>query len=140
MFLRILAAVAALPLVSCSSVGLDPSKVPAYRMEIQQGNFVSQEMVSQLKLGAIRAIVIKCARTGYTQSRQILALARSYYTPVHNGTQADMHIGSAAAAHFACSYRAIHAHEFSSFLDAQDHVADRGRCGGGDPCERECGG
>lgn len=51
MFLRILAAVATLFLVSCGSVGLDPSKVPAYRMEIQQGNFVSQEMVSQLKLG-----------------------------------------------------------------------------------------
>jgi outer membrane protein assembly factor BamE len=27
------------------------SKIPAYRMEIQQGNFVSQDMVSQLKLG-----------------------------------------------------------------------------------------
>lgn len=51
MFLRVLTATAALLLVSCSSVGLDPSKVPAYRMEIQQGNFVSQDMVSQLKLG-----------------------------------------------------------------------------------------
>jgi L-Ala-D/L-Glu epimerase / N-acetyl-D-glutamate racemase len=83
------------------------------------------DVLDQLKLGAIRSIVIKCARTGYTQSRQILALARSYYTRVHNGTQADMHIGSAAAAHFACTYKAIHAHEFSSFLDAKDHVADR---------------
>jgi L-Ala-D/L-Glu epimerase len=77
----------------------------------------------QLRLGAIRSVVIKCARTGYTQSRQILALARSFYTPVHNGTQADMHIGTAAAAHFACSYPAVHAHEISSFLDAADHVA-----------------
>jgi L-alanine-DL-glutamate epimerase-like enolase superfamily enzyme len=68
---------------------------------------------------------IKCARTGYTQSRQILALARGYYTPVHNGTQADMQIGSAAAAHFACTYTTVHAHEFSSFLDAKDHVADQ---------------
>lgn len=83
------------------------------------------DVLDQLKLGAIRSVVIKCARTGYTQSRQILALARSYYTPVHNGTQADMQIGCVAAAHFACSYKAIHAHEFSSFLDARDHVADR---------------
>lgn len=77
----------------------------------------------QLALGAIRSVVIKCARTGYTHSRQILALARSHYTPVHNGTQADMHIGTASAAHFACSYAAVHAHEISSFLDASGHVA-----------------
>lgn len=77
----------------------------------------------QLALGAIRSVVIKCARTGYTQSRQILALARSHYTPVHNGTQADMHIGTASAAHFACTYTAVHAHEISSFLDAAAHVA-----------------
>ena len=83
------------------------------------------DVLDQLRLGAIRSIVIKCARTGYTLSRQILALARSYYTPVHNGTQADMHIGTASAAHFACSYTAVHAHEISSFLDARDHVVQQ---------------
>lgn len=83
------------------------------------------DVLDQLKLGAIRSVVIKCARTGYTQSRQILALARSYYTPVHNGTQADMQIGCAAAAQFACTYSAVHAHEFSSFFDAKDHVASQ---------------
>ena len=83
------------------------------------------DVLHELKLGGIRSVVIKCARTGYTLSRQILALAKAYYTPVHNGTQADMQIGSAAAAHFACTYKTPHAHEFSSFLDAKDHVADR---------------
>jgi L-alanine-DL-glutamate epimerase-like enolase superfamily enzyme len=83
------------------------------------------DVLDQLKLGAIRSVVIKCARTGYTQSRQILALARSYYTPAHNGTQADMHIGTASGGHFACTYKAVHAHEISSFLDAQDHVAEQ---------------
>jgi L-Ala-D/L-Glu epimerase len=83
------------------------------------------DVLDQLKLGAIRSVVIKCARTGYTHSRQILALARSYYTPVHNGTQADMHIGTASAGHFACTYKAVHAHEISSFLDAQDHVMEQ---------------
>lgn len=61
----------------------------------------------------------------YAQSRQTLALAKSYYTPVHNGTQADMQIGCVAAAHFACAYVTPHAHEFSSFIDARDHVADQ---------------
>ncbi len=83
------------------------------------------DVLHELKLGGIRSVVIKCARTGYTQSRQILALAKTHHTPAHNGTQADMQIGSAAAAHFACTYRTPHAHEFSSFLDAADHVADR---------------
>ncbi len=80
------------------------------------------DVLHELQLGAIRAVVIKCARTGYTQSRQILALAKSYYTPAHNGTQADMQIGCVAAAHFACTYATPHAHEFSSFIDAKDHV------------------
>jgi L-alanine-DL-glutamate epimerase-like enolase superfamily enzyme len=83
------------------------------------------DVLHELKLGAIRALVIKCARTGYTQSRQILALAKSFYVPAHNGTQADMQIGCVAAAHFACTYTTPHAHEFSSFIDARDHVADR---------------
>lgn len=51
MFLRALAAIAALLLASCGSVGLPTPQLTPYRMEIQQGNFVSQEMVSQLKLG-----------------------------------------------------------------------------------------
>lgn len=51
MFLRALAAIAALLLASCGSVGLPTPHLKPYRMEIQQGNFVSQEMVSQLKLG-----------------------------------------------------------------------------------------
>lgn len=51
MYLRALCAIAALALVSCSSVqSVLPSFAP-YRIEIQQGNYVSQEMVSQLKPG-----------------------------------------------------------------------------------------
>lgn len=83
------------------------------------------DVLHELKLGGIRALVIKCARTGYTQSQQILALAKSHYIPAHNGTQADMQIGCVAAAHFACTYATPHAHEFSSFIDARDHVADQ---------------
>ncbi len=51
MFLRALAALAALFLASCGSVGLPLPDFKPYRIEIQQGNFVSQEMVSQLKPG-----------------------------------------------------------------------------------------
>src|SRR5450759_2270398 len=51
MFLRALAAIAALFLVSCGSARLPMPGITPYRIEIQQGNFVSQEMVSQLKLG-----------------------------------------------------------------------------------------
>jgi outer membrane protein assembly factor BamE len=51
MFLRALAAIAVLLLASCGSAGLHIPSIKAYRMEIQQGNFVSQDMVSQLKPG-----------------------------------------------------------------------------------------
>ena len=87
--------------------------------------FTPDDVLHELKLGAIRSVVIKVARNGYTQGRDIVALARAFYTPIHNGSQADMHIGSAAAAQFACSYHAVHAHEFSSFIDATDHLVDR---------------
>ena len=51
MLLRTSIAFAALLLVSCGSVGIPTFGIKPYRMEIQQGNFVSQEMVSQLKPG-----------------------------------------------------------------------------------------
>ena len=87
--------------------------------------FTPDDVLHELKLGAIRSVVIKVARNGYTQGRDIVALARAFYTPIHNGSQADMHIGTAAGAQFACSYRAVHAHEFSAFIDATDHLLDR---------------
>jgi len=40
----------ATPLAACSYVPRIPGVTP-YRMEIQQGNFISQEMLSQLKAG-----------------------------------------------------------------------------------------
>lgn len=51
MFLRALVAIAVLLLASCGSAGLPIPNIKPYRMEIQQGNFVSQDMVSQLKPG-----------------------------------------------------------------------------------------
>lgn len=51
MFRRALAAIGALLLASCGSIGLPTPDFKPYRMEIQQGNFVSQDMVSKLKPG-----------------------------------------------------------------------------------------
>jgi outer membrane protein assembly factor BamE len=51
MFLRVLAVMAVLFLASCGSARLPLPEIAPYRMEIQQGNFISQEMVSQLKPG-----------------------------------------------------------------------------------------
>src|ERR1017187_8606184 len=51
MLLRALAATAALLLVFCGSAQLNVPNINPYRIEIQQGNFVSPEMVSQLKPG-----------------------------------------------------------------------------------------
>lgn len=51
MFLRALATIGILFLASCGSAGLPVLDLKPYRMEIQQGNFVTQEAVSQLKPG-----------------------------------------------------------------------------------------
>jgi L-alanine-DL-glutamate epimerase-like enolase superfamily enzyme len=80
---------------------------------------------AELELGAIRSVVIKCVRTGYTISRDVLALCRAFHIPAHNGSNADMRITSAASGHFACTYETPHAHEMSYFLDAADTVADQ---------------
>ena len=87
--------------------------------------FTLDDVRDQMTLGAIRAVVIKCARSGYSEARDILGLARAFHGPVHVGTQADMQIGCAAGGHFACSFEAAHAHEISTFLDGSDHVVDK---------------
>jgi outer membrane protein assembly factor BamE len=51
MFLRPLATLLVVFLGSCGSVGVPIPNLKPYRIEIQQGNFVSQEMVSKLKPG-----------------------------------------------------------------------------------------
>jgi len=51
MFFRAFIAIAVLFLASCGSIGVPTLGIKPYRIEIQQGNFISQEMVSKLKLG-----------------------------------------------------------------------------------------
>lgn len=48
---RVLAALAVLLLASCGSMGISIPSLKPYRIELQQGNFISQEMVSKLKPG-----------------------------------------------------------------------------------------
>jgi L-alanine-DL-glutamate epimerase-like enolase superfamily enzyme len=87
--------------------------------------FTPEDVLRELKLGAIRAVVLKVARNGYRPARDIVALCRVFHVPLHSGSQGDMHISACSAAHFACSYEAAHEHEFSTFLDARDHICDR---------------
>lgn len=49
--MRTLLPFAALALAACSNIPTPIVGVKPYRMEIQQGNFISQETVSQLKAG-----------------------------------------------------------------------------------------
>jgi L-alanine-DL-glutamate epimerase-like enolase superfamily enzyme len=87
--------------------------------------FTPDDVLHELRLGAVREVVLKIARSGYRPARDIVALARAFHVPLHCGTQGDMHIGTCSAAHFACTYAAEHKHEFSAFLDAADHLGDR---------------
>ncbi len=83
------------------------------------------DVLDELRLGAVRAVVVKVVRNGYRQARDTIALCNRFHVPVHSGSQGDMHIGAAAAAQFAYSYQARHEHEFSTFLDAADSLCEQ---------------
>ncbi len=69
--------------------------------------FTVQNVAEQIELGALRIIMIKIPRTGYTLSRKMVTLAETYNMPVHIGTQAETTLGSIAGAHFAAALRQV---------------------------------
>ncbi|MCW3492654.1 mandelate racemase/muconate lactonizing enzyme family protein [Microbacterium sp. SSM24] len=88
----------------------------------------------ELMTGGASALSIKTARTGFTQSQQILALAEGLGIEVIMGNQIDTQIGSTATVAFgaAFSHSSRRAAELSNFLDmADDLIAEPLRISGG---------
>lgn len=76
----------------------------------------------QLEARAIGRVSVKTARTGYLESKKIAALAEAFDIPIVNGGQADLQLGTACSAQFACSYQSTYPHELSMFLDAKEDI------------------
>ena len=74
--------------------------------------------------GAVRTVSVKTARTGYTESRRILALCLARNVPVLVGSQYEGRMGALATAGFAAAFAATAggAAEVTNYLDLADDL------------------
>lgn len=72
-----------------------------------ESSFTVPDVYHQLRQGLMSEIGIKIPRTGYTQSRKIVALAEAANVPVQISTQAESMLGTAAGAVFASAFRQV---------------------------------
>lgn len=77
-----------------------------------------------LEEGAVRTVSIKTARTGFTESRRILALCLARSIPVIVGSQYEGALGAAASVAFAAAFAATAQRpaEITTFLDLTDDL------------------
>jgi L-Ala-D/L-Glu epimerase len=77
-----------------------------------------------LEEGAVRAVSIKVARTGFTESRRILDLCLARNVPIVVGSQYEGAIGATATIGFAAAFAATagRAAEITNFLDLADDL------------------
>jgi L-alanine-DL-glutamate epimerase-like enolase superfamily enzyme len=77
-----------------------------------------------LEEGAVRAVSIKVARTGFTESRRILDLCLARNVPTVIGSQYEGAIGATATISFAAAFAATagRAAEITNFLDLADDL------------------
>ena len=74
--------------------------------------------------GALTAVSIKTARTGFTTSRRVHHLAEGLGLEVVMGNQIDGQVGTACSLAFGAAFAATshHAGELSNFLDMTDDL------------------
>jgi L-Ala-D/L-Glu epimerase len=74
--------------------------------------------------GGVRAVSVKTARTGFTESRRILDLCLARSTPVVVGSQYEGAIGATATVAFAAAFAATAGQpaEITNFLDLEDDL------------------
>ena len=82
------------------------------------------EATREILAGAATALSIKCARTGFTQSRRVHHLPEGLGLEVVMGNQIDGQLGSACTAAFGAAFRLTsrRAAEISNFLDMRDDL------------------
>lgn len=82
------------------------------------------EATREVLAGAATALSIKCARTGFTQSRRVHHLAEGLGLEVVMGNQIDGQLGTACTVAFGAAYRLTsrRAAEVSNFLDMSDDL------------------
>jgi L-alanine-DL-glutamate epimerase-like enolase superfamily enzyme len=87
--------------------------------------FSLRDLSRELYFDTFDILNIKTARTGYSQSLKMLALARSHGKGVMVGSQASSSIGAIRAAMFAGLEGIDHPSELSFFLKLEDDIVTR---------------
>jgi len=82
------------------------------------------EVAAEIRRGTCRLISVKNARTGYLQSRRIVAMCEAEGVAPVTGGQGDTEIGALASAHFNAAHRATASApaELAFFLDVADRI------------------
>lgn len=87
--------------------------------------FTPRDLTRELRYNTFDILNIKTARTGYTQSSQMLAAARQHNKGVMIGSQASSTLGTIRAAIFAGLEGVNHPSELSFFLKLNDEIVNR---------------
>jgi L-alanine-DL-glutamate epimerase-like enolase superfamily enzyme len=112
-----------------------PVELIAARAELRAANvlpiiaddsaFTPRDLNRELHFDTFDILNIKTARTGYTQSLQMLAAARAHSKGVMIGSQASSTLGTIRAAFFAGLDGVNHPSELSFFLKLKDEIVNR---------------
>ncbi len=87
--------------------------------------FTLKNLSRELYYNTFDILNIKTARTGYTQSLQMLAMAQQHHKGVMIGSQASSTLGTIRAAIFAGLEGVNHPSELSFFLKLEDDIVNR---------------
>jgi L-alanine-DL-glutamate epimerase-like enolase superfamily enzyme len=111
-------------------VEMIPERVALRQAEIlpliaDDSAFTPRDLSRELRFNTFDILNLKTARTGYTQSRQMLETARQYHKEVMVGSQASSTLGTIRAAIFAGLDGVNHPCELSFFLKLEDEIVNR---------------
>ena len=87
--------------------------------------FTLRDLQRELRFDTFDILNIKTARSGYTTSQQMLALARQHHKGVMLGSQASSTLGTIRTALFAGLEGIDHPSELSFFLKLEDDIVNR---------------
>ncbi|MBE7552581.1 MAG: enolase [Anaerolineales bacterium] len=111
-------------------VEMIPERATLRQMEIlpligDDSAFTPRDLARELRFNTFDILNIKTARTGYSQSLQMLTAARQQQKGVMVGSQASSTLGTIRAAIFAGLAGIDHPSELSFFLKLEDEIVNR---------------
>lgn len=112
-------------LVSAGKMRLKVAESISVPIAGDESCFTPAMVAREISEGAIGLVVVKIARTGYYNSRKIIALCEQAGIPCVVGSQGDAGLGTVAAVHFAKAFMNInYPIENSYFLRLEDDLLE----------------